>query len=251
MPHPLDFSDGFGVLIKRDGRAYRFNIQTPTPIEASDEIMARIASQQGKEIIQPFDINGAACKMVLHKENTALVSFRIRVLTLRTYWMPLSDNQVLVPTWNNVPNSVEFALRWPVPDSMRLHFAAECVRAGGMWKVSEPILFATHVPTVNGFWRLPLPNMYDDGKICLGRDPSTHQADPSLHLMLTKVLAKLAETRWGVDLPPNLTNSQAMFRFNMYDHSPIYYSGEWSALCRKGEHTGRVNHPLMEEAYFE
>lgn len=81
-------------------------------------------------------------------------------------------------------------------------------------------------------WRLPLPNLYDDGRICTGNN-STHQ--PTLIGLLEVTLAAFANSPWNTDFYNTTTESPKFFRFKADKKDLVTQpiDGDWKKLSRK------------------
>jgi hypothetical protein len=84
-------------------------------------------------------------------------------------------------------------------------------------------------------WRLPLTNLFDDCKLCLGRDVIYGKNSFDT---LTKTLVQFADSQWNSDLSDRQSAEQIekFFRFKPTDSEfetlPIL-AEDWTTLCKK------------------
>ena len=77
---------------------------------------------------------------------------------------------------------------------------------------------------------LPLPNVYDDGKICLPDDGSEDVSRP-LSVALDTALKSFQTSQWNVDLYHARNHEdRKMFRFDP-DGKQLPIQGNWPQLC--------------------
>jgi hypothetical protein len=137
---------------------------------------------------------------------------------------------VLVPMFASAAE-IEMPLVWLSPKEVRLVFAVRtefsegCTRVGGNW------LFACDAE--NRGYRLPLPNLHDDCRICTGNFKDRYD---SSHEALIASLEQLRKSKWNADLMRTVEQSQEFFRFrptnDTFETLPIQ-AADWTTLCDK------------------
>lgn len=146
-------------------------------------------------------------------------------------------NGVLVPMFASTTD-IELPLVWQAPAPVRLVFAIatkvedEFVSVDGNW------LFACDA-NKRGY-RLPLPNLHDDCRICTGAFAG--QQETALACVKAS-LEQFNQSKWNADLMRTIEQSQKFFRFKptneTFETLPIQ-SEDWTWLCDK------VSTALME-----
>ena len=146
-------------------------------------------------------------------------------------------NQVMVPMFASTTD-IEMPLVWRVPAGVKAVFAVltkqedECVSVEGNW------LFAADQDKRG--YRLPLPNLHDDCRICTG----AFEGDQETAFDCVKAsLEQFNLSKWNSDLMRTTERSQMFFRFqptkDSFETLPIQ-GKNWTALCDK------VGSALME-----
>ncbi len=222
----------------------------------SDDALRACQTDIAIRIPAAFDVNnnlGLKPVGLSVKKEYTIACCRITKVKLDTYF-------VLVPTEGPVPafftpcfaqspeamglprqESVRLNLSWQIPNDMVMFFAAKMNFNGSGWKPSIPLFFGRAVNPRNqeeqGFFRLPLPNQYGDGKMCLG-DAERHIADPSLQGAFQKELDLFCNSTWNTDAAPIIANTRAVFQFNASDMTQRNGVGPnwWLRNCTKGNH---------------
>ena len=139
-------------------------------------------------------------------------------------------NQVLVPMFAS-STDLEMPLVWNAPVEVRLVFAVvtkcedEQICVEGNW------LFA--VDGDKRGYRLPLPNLHDDCRICTG----DFEGDQETALECVRAsLEQFNQSQWNSDLMRTSESSQKFFRFQPTKESfttlPIQ-TADWTTLCNK------------------
>jgi len=158
-----------------------------------------------------------------------------------TYWsVPLEriplharfrlSQQVLVPMFASTTD-IEMPLVWQVPAHVKVVFVVgtrqeeELVCVEGNW------LFACDAD--HRGYRLPLPNLHDDCRICTG----TFEGDQATGLDCVRAsLEQFNRSKWNADLMRTSEQSQKFFRFQptreTFETLPIQ-SDHWTTLCNK------------------
>jgi len=138
-------------------------------------------------------------------------------------------NQVMVPMFAS-GTDIEMPLVWQVPAGVKVVFAVltkeedEFVNVEGNW------LFACDNDRRG--YRLPLPNLHDDCRICTGQ----FEGDQENAFACVKAsLEQFNQSKWNSDLMRTIEQSQKFFRFqptkDSFETLPI--QGEWTGLCNK------------------
>jgi len=149
-------------------------------------------------------------------------------LPLATRFRLVAD--VLVPAFA-AESDLELSLVWQVPRDMRLAFVVRTESEEGEVVIHQNYLFACD--TRNRAYRLPLPNLFDDCKVCTGEFARTH---PSGAAAVAASVEQFRASPWNADLMPAIERSQQCFRFQPTNESfttlPIAVA-DWTTLCDK------------------
>lgn len=137
-------------------------------------------------------------------------------------------NGVLVPMFAS-SNELEMPLIWKAPKDVRLVFVIQ-TEPDGQVMVSGNYLLACDKE--NRFYRLPLPNLHDDCRICTG-DFETHY-DTAFQSVIAS-LEQFNKSKWNADLMRTIEQSQKFFRFRptneTFETLPV--QDNWTTLCEK------------------
>jgi hypothetical protein len=149
-------------------------------------------------------------------------------LPLATRFRLVAD--VLVPAFA-AESDLELSLVWQVPRDMRLAFVVRTETEEGEVVIHQNYLFACD--TRNRAYRLPLPNLFDDCKVCTGEFARTH---PCGAAAVAASVEQFRASPWNADLMPAIERSQQCFRFQPTNESfttlPIA-AADWTTLCDK------------------
>ena len=141
------------------------------------------------------------------------------------------SNGVLVPAFAS-STDIEMPLVWQAPEAVRLAFVVRTqsddddnVTVVGNW------LFACDAE--NRGYRLPLPNLYEDCKLCTGQFEGSYNSGVEC---VTASLEQFRKSKWNADLMRTIERSQKFFRFaptnETFTTLPIE-AADWTTLCDK------------------
>lgn len=176
------------------------------------------------------------------RKDYCIVWQRLKRLTIKTYYNIVStaSGPYMNPEFASSREYVERTCVWYAPSNMHLYFAVPQLSDGlGSWLTECAMLFA-FCEGQTGFWKLPLPNTYVDGKICLGRSWPEGVARTALE-NYRDAFRRFDENPWNTDLPADQAQTRQLFRFNPLDNSQMAVRGDWHVCCV------RFNHPYMAE----
>lgn len=127
------------------------------------------------------------------------------------------DETYLTPSWRSVPGSVRKQLKWEVPEWLRLFIHVE-IASGA----SDTMLFAIY----NGeTYKLPLANIFPDGRVCMGRDGDGYDWEPEFSRGIIGVVEECIEhlqgSEYNNDLNPGDV-SALMFKWNVETLEQIF-----------------------------
>lgn len=139
-------------------------------------------------------------------------------------------NQVLVPVFASATD-IEMPLVWKVPAEVKVVFVVSTRQEDELVCVDGNWLFACDAE--NRGYRLPLPNLHDDCRICTG----AFEGDKETALECIKAsLEQFNQSKWNSDLMRTIEQSQKFFRFQptkeTFETLPIL-GDSWTMLCNK------------------
>ncbi len=224
-----------GVLLFPDG-AYRLTAE-PLAQQSVDAALSRCMEGAYKQIGAAFGIDRQPVAIAVSSQDT-LIGTQLTQLKLNSHFGLFDGN--LVPFWGGGGMSLPMTCTWVPPDDCQLYFGvkakASAIAEGAVavrkWKLHEAYFFAKSA-SVGGFFKLPLPNLFNDGRICMGNSLGTAQHNATLEGLLKGLLAHLSESPWGTDMLPDAVNSRRLFRFHPSTLTNVAIEGEWHANCQR------------------
>jgi len=166
--------------------------------------------------------------IVAISEEVVSIAKPIEEIRLKTYFRPETDADgkvALVPVWKP-QQAAELDFVWKPPGSMQLFFVGarfeEPSAETGFYIIARYSNRLTYL--------LPLPNVYDDGKICLPDEVGPQDSQP-LSVALDSALKSFQTSQWNIDLHHALNYAdRKMFRFDP-DGKQLPIQGDWPQLC--------------------
>lgn len=221
----------------REDGAFRV---TRTPLSESEVVQAvkKHAQQAYSKVRGVAELNGNPVTMAF-KEDGAMVCSRINSLTLKTH--AILNNDHLVPVFNpHRSGAVPATLTWAVPDGMRLFLVVQAKesRPEKRWLLQNAFLISKAAGgTPAGYFRLLLPNIYPDGRACLGTGWPSKQ--PTLVGLLEAAQKQLQESPWNTDLMPEEleTKTWSLFRFSPATLNSVAPVNAWHTYCQRVNRT--------------
>lgn len=152
----------------------------------------------------------------------------IEEIRLKTYFRPETDAEgkvALVPVWKS-EQAAELDFVWKPPGTMQLFFVGAQLQKPPA--ETSFYLIAKHTNRLT--YLLPLPNVYDDGKICLPDESGTEDSQP-LSVALDTALKSFQTSQWNIDLHHARDYAdRKMFRFDP-EGKQLPIQGDWPELC--------------------
>jgi len=191
-------------------------------LEMVDSVINDLCVKSKKTCPNAFEVDGLACHLCLGKE--IYVTTVLPALTFCASFK--AAKEMIVPSFTSKTDPT-MTLLWSPPTDMVLKFLVVCTAAG---EFGSAFLFAYN--SKGTAWRLPLPNIHDDCRICMGTfNPNAENVAQIVH----NCLRQLSSSNWNSDLLKSVENSQRMFRWKpqgpAFDILPP--DGEWTKLCNK------------------
>jgi hypothetical protein len=219
-------------IFDKDGRLFRED-STLREIRIGDEIARALCQDMSIKIKNVVthekwgahslcaDVGGSCWWTV----SMPTLTLRCPFIMKENIWVPQLDN-------NEEPVTVQ---EWKAPNDMRLMFLVETrLSSGRVSKQNYTYLFA--VSQDNNFWRLPLGNLFDECRVCLGNE----EYFGLTHLeVVAKALEQLNNASWNADLwnTDKRNKTHALFRYKPLDKGfeqmPVSDDHHWTTYCYK------------------
>lgn len=155
----------------------------------------------------------------------------LKYLELNTVWRPFGENAKRVFPFGARQQEGDFGAtyqwkpygheRYPqkpgdAPTTkegdMFLYYIFSTVKDGATWKAGETYLIATRKGDKR-FWRLPLHNLYEDGRICMGSGYALQGA--TLQERFNNSMKHFEAAPWNTDISAPAERIQALFSFDL------------------------------------
>jgi hypothetical protein len=231
------------IRINPDGTCFSVQ-ESQEPRELSSKIAESFASEMIHKIHNAFHFGDNAVNMSFKKSE--LFAFtKLKSIILTSHYNLNPDDKILRPVFIKTEDSSSkqypiMSPRWTCPDSMSLYFVSKIY--GWNTRMTLPktqpdqsnYLFALDANKVA--WKLPLPNIFDDGAICMGRFDGS---STSIQGAFAMALGQFYNSAWNSDLNSSQTSQKAgsMFMFKPTETSveqmPMDEATHWSNLCTK------------------
>jgi hypothetical protein len=222
-----------------DGSIHKVNF---TEIALNSEIMADLVKNARFIVKNAFKVRDYSISLSI-KSSHIMMTCELKKVQLNTTFS-LQENK-LVPEFQPNTQFLRLNAAWPVPTNMKLYFSVMTNHSSRDRNIQRAYLFATN-PNNPGFWALPLPNYYEDGRMCLGRHINDLFFSTTYEVM-DKALDAMENAVWNIDLANEhiFANSKKLFKFNPENQLAIAVplSPDWTTYCK------RINQTYMEDAY--
>lgn len=214
-------TEGGFIIHARDG-AY---VCRPEKIDKFEDVMRSHFSRERRLAKGCFLVLGKPVDLAVGPQSV-LCAVRLDGISLTTQFQQTGDK--LYPVFG--ASGVMMSLEWKKPDDMELVFSSDCTKDRGRWRMGECFLFARKA-NKPGFLKLPLPNLYEDGRICMGNEVAGSIRGDTLEGCFKAALESFADTRWNSDLLPAAERTRALFRWTV-DRKQIQPEMAWELQCR-------------------
>jgi hypothetical protein len=155
-----------------------------------DEIIRRLAVRTAAEITNVFDYEGTPVHLRA-ANGFVSIAFALKRVVLNTRYK-IKDNNLLTPTFGRDTESLtaDAAFEIPLPPN----------QVYMVWNSEVNACYLVYIDE-RGIYKLPLPNTYEDGKLCSGDGVLTIRNHTGLISERVGLLVKLfEESPWNADL---------------------------------------------------
>lgn len=207
-----------GRCLRREVLEYELNVNEQAIANATSQsprIMNHIFSHPERGTVH-LAMAGGSCFWTLNLQ-TLNMTAPFRVI-----------EKILVPNFGS--SEMILPMVWEVPRDMRLFLMIQSTQSASPATLINSWMFA--MDSGKRFWRLPLPNIYDDCHLCLGKFPVAYDTHQEL---VNATVAQFDKSQWNSDLLKSLENTQLMFRFKPKDKTFVTEppEGKWTDWCIK------------------
>jgi hypothetical protein len=214
------------IILQTDG-SFVERLVSERTLNVGQSVLDTLTENLTRPIRNVFDIPGWGPVHASVGQCDTLWSVPINRIPLHARFKLI--NQVMVPMFASTTD-IEMPLVWKVPPGVKVVFAVLTKQEDDIVSVEGNWLFACDAD--NRGYRLPLPNLHDDCRICTG----AFEGDQETALECVRVsLEQFNRSKWNADLMRTSEQSQKFFRFqptkDSFETLPI--QGEWTGLCNK------------------
>jgi hypothetical protein len=239
----MEYPDNEPTFELVGGRMFRR--EPPREVRDAKDIISRIAGQEVRRATAVFALEDKLVRLASRFDGSLILGVvldHIRLDTNFSLFEDIAGGKFLSPVFRGNRNTVHTTCLWKPPDTMEIHFAVHMSLVGDItWQMIDSLLFARPINRP-GFFKLPLPNTFGDGRMCLGNGPNRINGDTAQEV-LTKAHTMFESGVWNTDLIDeiNLENTRKLFQFDPSNFLPIPPPEEWEQCCR------RVSSTTMED----
>lgn len=202
----------------------------------NEALLKHLGGTYVKSINSAFSLEGNPVGLIINQEEV-ICFMRIRELHLNTRYKLWADGH-LRPHYALDANESfpKFTAKWIVPDNMKLIYSAALANKIDHWKADNNHRCHLMAFKEKVAYRLPLPNLYDNGDICMGM---FNGIGKTVAEAFTQSYDQFKKSEWNADLLDNSRQigSDVMFKFDALEktiESVIHPDGfEWWKSCPK------------------
>ena len=214
------------IILQTDG-SFIERLVSERTLNAGQSVLDTLTENITRQVHNVFNIPGWGVAHANVGLNDTLWSVPIDRIPLHARFKLI--NQVMVPMFAS-GTDLEMPLVWQVPAGVKIVFAVLTKQEDDFVSVEGNWLFAGDQD--NRGYRLPLPNLHDDCRLCTGQ----FEGDQETAFACVKAsLEQFNQSKWNSDLMRTIEQSQKFFRFqptnDTFETLPI--QGEWTGLCNK------------------
>lgn len=233
------------VCLSDDGRVFRLPLNPLEVAVDEDAIFSAIREGQKTKINDALLVGKLPTSLCVktNKETTEIWA-TIPLPFVRFNSSFRATGEAMVPVFDRPsPDVPQFNVDWNVDvacnGKIKLWFmvGTQHIIGGRTHAIKTCYIVATS--NTNRCYRIPLSNVYDDCKICMGEFDTTH---PRLDAALEAALGQLLASPWNSDLRKPSEKSDAFFRFKLKNdgYKTLPCIGQWNNLCE------RVSVPVLD-----
>jgi len=134
--------------------------------------------------------------MVVQNSEIVLYAY-IPYIKIRTFFKVVKSESALVPTWIKKDDAIDMELSWPPLQRMGLLFVAIVSPESSAGFRSQHCYLAATSMKSKGFFRIPIPNIHEDARVCMGNAVSS---GPSIIDTFSNAAENFQKSQWNMDL---------------------------------------------------
>jgi hypothetical protein len=238
------------VLLGEDGRVFRRVVQQREVVVDENAVFSAVKESQMARIPNAMIVGKSIAGLSIKEEPSRVIIYAtvsLPFVRFNTSFKTLEDGQVVVPVFekpNPSSSTPRFTVDWDVAvacqGKVRLWLLVEVIKTKEpLFETSTCWLAATS--SSGHIYRIPLSNVYDDCKICMG-DTWGGRQQPTLQQSLDEALNQFLNSPWNSDLSKSREKSDAFFRFKPENEGfkTLPTTQQWNNLCE------RVSYPALD-----
>lgn len=210
---------------------------TMKPLANVDQIIKSTVANMPTLAPSVCELNGKPVRLAV-ASGYSVAGVQLDNLRIRTFYK--LEGNVLLPVFTAGGDAIEMTCTWTPPGHLKMNAAVSAKHDGMDWVSQHYFMFGTSAYDP-GFWKLPLPNSFEDGRMCLGRDYLPK--DKTLVGLLAKIVDHLHSSHWNTDIAPDYNLTKALFRFDPSTLANAAPTRPWTEVARK------VNRVEMEALF--
>jgi len=235
------------IVIDEDGVAQKVTVKTFEAGEIQNALY-RVSQSGFHRIDSVFMVDGQPVTMALNNNGVTLAAVQLRQLPITTNYM-LNDS-VLNPCWATLTDGVRMTCIFVPPDNMKLWLTVELVSIEKRTTIRElvsiekrttirNVLIYAQAAGQTGYFRLPLPNIHTDSRLCPNREHEewanhlTGENANNIELLLKKAIRHVVESVWNKDLAPANSATRQIFSFDPQTLTNQTIPSEWWTSCQR------------------
>lgn len=195
-----------------DGEAVLRTV-TEKPIQLVDKILEPLAGEVSRTVKTVFELEGQPVSIIAGRETFSVAM--LDHLHLNCQWRV--SGGMLLPTFLDANDlRTEYPamkLRWDRPGTMALAFVCRISHDKNNCSTTGDGCYLLAFNGSGNCFLPPLPNLYEDGKLCLG---AFNGVGGSLMVATQRAYAQLGNSRWNTDLLGDRhEKAEALFSLNI------------------------------------
>lgn len=198
------------------------------PINITQEVVASLLKDCVRSDKRVFNIAELGDVDVSIPADGAYYIARITKLPLKAPYK--IEDGILYPKFSSSGDPV-LPIEWQVPDDLRLLFVVMVKNNVNTSYIQKGQHWLLAFDSEKRCYRLPLANIYSDGKICLGEIKLQY---PSAKECVEACWQQIKNGQWNGDLDSNPDEAKALFRFKPlkegFEQQPSL--GDWKSLSK-------------------
>ncbi len=226
------------IRINQDGTS-EYVVEQAEPKNVADTLIEQMSANRQTVLREVFALGETICNITWNKSDMLVVA-TLRSLSI-TSCLEIGKDKLLHPAFvakddaraKEMPTA---NVKWEVPNDMRLVFASRIIDHASPSRTTYPDA-ANYLFAYDGSkrcWRLPLPNLYEDGAICMGKFEGSGK---SIQEAFAKAYSQFVNSQWNSDLYSEDKQKQSdkllSFKPTNTDVEQVPFSGDWTKHCYK------------------